>query len=478
VEFTIVVTNNSLEAATLDSLNDDVYGDLNGMGTCAVPQGLAPSGQAGDSYSCSFSAYISGVADHKNIVTAVASDNDGNSDTATDDATVETFAFAIDVTKYVSADGVTWADANSAPGLEIMAGSKVYWKIQVANDSERAVGLTWEDVRYGSQVDLTAFCEELPASLAAGGSYSCEFMDPEAAKADQQLNTVTVYAAYGSYSVSDSDPANYFGVAPEVTINKQVSADDGATWQDHVEVIVSTDLWYRFVVKNTGNVPLSDVTVTDPTLGGVLCSYPTLGVGQEEICGPVGPVTAKYTGEGNTSNNTATAGGCYRDTFCDDDQDTASYTGLYWAFTPGFWKNHGPDAPSGNDAWQFTAYYPPEDYALGLVFANAGLVLDESLLDMNLLEALPNLKGGKGLEGAGEILLRAAIASLLNASFHEEAGHEIGPDGVFPYTSAEIIAMVNAAIAEAVATEDRQPMLDLAYELDQFNNGIHYIVWP
>jgi hypothetical protein len=158
-------------------------------------------------------------------------------------------------------------------------------------------------------------------------------------------------------------------------------------------------------------------------------------------------------------------------------------TRRWWAFTPGFWKNHGPDAPSGNDAWQYTAYYPPEEYVLGLVFTNAELILDDALVDMNLLDALSALKGGRGLEGAGEILLRAGIASLLNASFHEEGGHDIGLDGVFPYTSAEVIQMVNDAIVASLGDpqdpndDDRQPMLDLAYELDQINNGIDYINW-
>jgi hypothetical protein len=148
----------------------------------------------------------------------------------------------------------------------------------------------------------------------------------------------------------------------------------------------------------------------------------------------------------------------------------------YWAFTPGFWKNHY-NSPSEHDAWQFTAYYPPDDYPLFLVFASADLVLDDSFADTNLWTALFDLQGGVGLEGAGEILFRAAIASLLNASFHELGGHDIGPTGVFPYTSAEVIQMVNDAVAESVAYQDRQPMLDLAYELDQINNGIEYINW-
>jgi len=36
VVFTVVVTNNSQESVTLASLTDDVYGNLNGQGTCAT----------------------------------------------------------------------------------------------------------------------------------------------------------------------------------------------------------------------------------------------------------------------------------------------------------------------------------------------------------------------------------------------------------------------------------------------------------
>jgi hypothetical protein len=84
------------------------------------------------------------------------------------------------------------------------------------------------------------------------------------------------------------------------------------------------------------------------------------------------------------------------------------------------------------------------------------------------------LRGGKGKEGAAQILLRAGIASLLNASFHEEAGRLPCENVcVFPYSSAEVITMVNDAL-----NGSRDDMLMLADHLDMINNGIHYIEWP
>ncbi|HMN29795.1 MAG TPA: hypothetical protein PKE45_16710, partial [Caldilineaceae bacterium] len=44
VQFTVVVTNNSGEAVTLDTLNDSLYGNLDHQGTCGLPQTLAANG--------------------------------------------------------------------------------------------------------------------------------------------------------------------------------------------------------------------------------------------------------------------------------------------------------------------------------------------------------------------------------------------------------------------------------------------------
>ena len=73
-----------------------------------------------------------------------------------------------------------------------------------------------------------------------------------------------------------------------------------------------------------------------------------------------------------------------------------------------------------------------------------------------LLQAL-SFKGNSSLSGAAQILLRAAVAALLNAS---------SPDVDYPRTVNEIITDVNAALA----SNSRSTMLNLAASLDADNN--------
>ena len=92
VTFTVVVTNHGLEAVTLDSLIDDMFGDLNGTGTCGTGGAIA---QEGGSHMCAFTEMLMGPpgTEHTNTVTAEASSDDG-SDRASDDATV---SFVLDL---------------------------------------------------------------------------------------------------------------------------------------------------------------------------------------------------------------------------------------------------------------------------------------------------------------------------------------------------------------------------------------------
>ncbi|MCA1684071.1 MAG: hypothetical protein LC708_02960, partial [Actinobacteria bacterium] len=56
--FSVTVNNTSTQVLTLTSLVDDIYGDLNGKGTCSVPQTLA----VGGSYTCTFPGDFTGRA--------------------------------------------------------------------------------------------------------------------------------------------------------------------------------------------------------------------------------------------------------------------------------------------------------------------------------------------------------------------------------------------------------------------------------
>jgi hypothetical protein len=110
--------------------------------------------------------------------------------------------------------------------------------------------------------------------------------------------------------------------------------------------------------------------------------------------------------------------------------------------TPGYWKNH-------LDAW--VGYSP--DQTVNSVFTGALPSVGTSTLQQAL-----SFGGGPGVLGAEQILLRAAVAALLNAA---------NPDVDYALTTAEVIADVNAALASG----DRDTILELATELDALNNG-------
>jgi len=114
------------------------------------------------------------------------------------------------------------------------------------------------------------------------------------------------------------------------------------------------------------------------------------------------------------------------------------------ACSPGFWKNHA-------DSWTPTGLDPTQP---------TGELFDQAVLHgLDEEELLQSLGGGGGadLDGAATILLRAAVAALLNASI---------PDGEFAMSGDDVTLAVNDALASA----DREQMLTLAEELDELNN--------
>ncbi|MBY4678276.1 prealbumin-like fold domain-containing protein [Marinobacterium arenosum] len=115
--------------------------------------------------------------------------------------------------------------------------------------------------------------------------------------------------------------------------------------------------------------------------------------------------------------------------------------------TPGYWK-----VPQHHDSWMETPYSP--DQLLSSVFNMQGMTdLNGDGMEDTLLDAL-NYNGGTGVDGAARILMRAAVAALLN----EASSVQFSVSGV--------IGLVN----DALATMSREQMLMLAKKLDDANN--------
>jgi hypothetical protein len=108
----------------------------------------------------------------------------------------------------------------------------------------------------------------------------------------------------------------------------------------------------------------------------------------------------------------------------------------------GYWKNHERKWPSP---------YTPST-KLKSVFAFSGPVSQHTTLEQAL-----DFGGGSGILGAQKNLFRQAVAALLNAQH---------PDVEYALTASEVVAMVNAALA----SNDRETMLELAEKLDRYNN--------
>lgn len=115
--------------------------------------------------------------------------------------------------------------------------------------------------------------------------------------------------------------------------------------------------------------------------------------------------------------------------------------------TPGYWKNH-------TESWE--VYAPSREMGDVWTFPTA---LDDYAV-MTFEEGL-SLKGGPGLDGAAQILLRASVASYLNAAHS-------GID--YPYRRFQNPLDLKVAINAALASGDRQQMIDLAQTLDEANN--------
>jgi hypothetical protein len=284
-----------------------------------------PSLAAGESFVYYYGPVSALLGLHTNTATA-----SGQSDSAvyndTDNANyngVPESIPSISVVKQISGDNTTWVDADLPPGISVVVGANVYYRFNITNTGNVALSnITLTDNTYNLSGAL------IPPSLAPGASF-VYYLGPITAQSGQHTNIATATGIFNDVTYNDTNNANYNGVpisSPSIIVAKQISGDN-TTWIDAdvppgLLVTIGTNVYYRFNITNTGNVALSNITLTDNTynLSGVAVP-PTLAPGASFIV-YFGPITAQLC----QHTNIATATGQF-DNVTVSDTNNANYNG-------------------------------------------------------------------------------------------------------------------------------------------------------
>ncbi len=198
VNFTVRIDNtSSVDTVTINTLVDDIHGNLNGAGTCSVPQTILP----GNIYQCNFTATVSGNAgdSETDVVTATGVDDDGDPVSDFDDATV-------DITDTPSSINVI---KTASPLSVPEPGGNVSFTVQVQNTSsaDTVTISSLIDSVYGN-LNGKGTCS-VPRTLVPGASFQCSFTEAVSGNAgDVEIDVVTATGTDDDGNpVSDSDDA-------------------------------------------------------------------------------------------------------------------------------------------------------------------------------------------------------------------------------------------------------------------------------
>ncbi|MBC7170730.1 hypothetical protein H5T54_07400, partial [Candidatus Bipolaricaulota bacterium] len=228
---------------------------------------------------------------------------------------------AIDIEKLVSVDGgATWVDADTATGPYALAGSTVKFKVVVTNTGNVAltsVGVTDTDFTFAGVV----------TSLAVGASDESDVLSVTAVVGQHENEATASGTPPVGAAVSDKDKAHYFGAAPSIDLVKTGTLNLGPNGQADAGDTIS----YTFAVTNTGNVPLTNVTVADPKVTVVGGPIASLAAGATDTTTFTGTyVLTQADIDAGTFTNTATATGTPPSgpNVSDSDSDTQTLVGV------------------------------------------------------------------------------------------------------------------------------------------------------
>lgn len=270
VEWTYVVTNTGDVALENVSLDDDQIGSI------ACPQTAL---EAGASMTCTASgtAIDGGLYRNVGTVTGISSRACGAVAVADSDAshyTVTPLTAAIHLEKLTNGE-----DADTPTGPRLPLGADVTWTYVVTNIGNATLtDITVDDDVEGPVTDCDA-----------------RTLDPRASTTCRRTGTMTTPGQYRNMGtatgkapdgqqVEDDDPSHCYGYEdPGIDLEKHTNGSDsdvppGAT------IATGAPVEWTYLVSNTGNVPLSDVSVSDDQLGAISCPKNSLDIGESMTC--------------------------------------------------------------------------------------------------------------------------------------------------------------------------------------------------
>lgn len=318
-EYRFIVTNTGTADLTGVVINDATLGITNyAVGDLAV--GASVTIGSGDIPAAAVAERCANPGEFTNIASTSGQSVDDGSTVNDSDAAVLVCAGQpmLQVRKEISVDGgATWADANQVgdpdvPTVTFPHGAQ--YRFIVTNVGEVALqNVVVKDPDLG--IDYA-----VPGILAAGSSVTLDSGTlpglTVATRCDASATITNVVSASGSSVITgDTSTASDTAVLvctgePAIQLRKQVSLD-GTAWADAndassaLEAAYPADAYYRFLVSNIGSVDLTNVQVSDSTLG-VLHTIGDLAVGQSVVVdsGTVGAlyVPGRCAGEGILTN--------------------------------------------------------------------------------------------------------------------------------------------------------------------------------
>ena len=457
VTFTVSVKNTSgpTDPVTITSLADNIHGNLDGQGTCDVPQTIL----AGATYTCTFTATVSGNAgsSETDTVTAAGTDDEQTavSDSGSATVTVADVQPTIEVTKTADPTTVT------------TPGGPVTFAVSVKNTSPEPVTLTTLSDDVHGNLDGLGSCD-VPQTIASGATYSCSFTATVSGDAgDSETDTVTATASDDENNTTTGQDTATVTVledqGPEIDVDKTANPTRGFFRFDRIT--------YTIEITNEGPEPVTLTYLRDDQYGNVNgrgdCRLPqVIQPGESYVCRFVGDVQGE-PGDSFVDVVTAKAYDAQSNEATDSD-DASVY--LYWhGRTAVYWRTHLSHWPSFSIVnFKGRSVNVGTSTKVTDVFKVPSTLLQNGVLDLDNDGSADTLRkalaysDGPQLAGGARTLLRQATAGLLNRARYTDGYPPFG------YTTKDLLAGVNSALG----TQLRSKYLSVASMLAGWNNGV------